>query len=220
MPRNPLEIQQSLNSVLRFRRTLAVLLCVASRRVAHPIWKSAARPSTFCVQFPHVSATERSAFRSDCSPLVPYYASDISIGAEEVAEVQEWYDLSASCSSESQQRIDKGAHFLNRAMNADDIEAFINYFVALDALFGERGSVEASILSGVQAVQAREDLQEKAPWLFDLRNELVHGGSRYISEWPKYTRYVQHFRTKPEVDIATLAQVAVLSAPKVLGAGK
>jgi hypothetical protein len=35
-------------------------------------------------------------------------------------------------------------------MNSDDIEAFVNYFISLDAIFGERGSVEDSILEGVR----------------------------------------------------------------------
>jgi hypothetical protein len=98
-------------------------------------------------------------------------------------------------------------------MNSDDIEAYINYFVTLDALFGERGSVEASILAGVRALDINPAYIEKASWLFDLRNEIVHGGSRYITEWPKYTRYTQHFRSKPMADVQSLAQLAVLRAP-------
>jgi hypothetical protein len=98
-------------------------------------------------------------------------------------------------------------------MNSDDIEAYINYFVTLDALFGERGSVETSILAGVRALDINPAYIEKASWLFDLRNEIVHGGSRYITEWPKYTRYTQHFRSKPMADVQSLAQLAVLQAP-------
>jgi len=103
-------------------------------------------------------------------------------------------------------------------MNSDDIEAYINYFVTLDALFGERGAVESSILAGVKSLGVDPKLEEKTSWLFDLRNELVHGGSRYIAEWPSYARYTQHFRTKPFADIRALAQLAVLKAPRVLNA--
>jgi hypothetical protein len=100
-------------------------------------------------------------------------------------------------------------------MNSDDIEAYINYFVTLDALFGERGSVEASILAGVRTLDVNAAYIEKASWLFDLRNEIVHGGSRYVTEWPKYTRYTQHFRSEPMADVRCLAQLAVLRAPCV-----
>ena len=54
---------------------------------------------------------------------------------------------------------------------------------------------------------------EKIAWLFDLRNELVHGGSRYVKEWPKYQRYYRHFDTTPSRDIEKLAFAALLRAP-------
>ena len=98
-------------------------------------------------------------------------------------------------------------------MNADDIEAYINNFVALDALFGERGSVEASIEAGILSLALGADLEQRVSCLFDLRNELVHGGSRYISEWPKYQSYVRHFKSQPLADVAKLARSAILAAP-------
>lgn len=204
------------NSILRFRKALTVLFCVASERAKYPFHKAMARPLEFCIQFPHESGSSGQITRSDCGALIPYYASDIAVGPTEVTAVQDWYKACAACSEGAQQRIQKGAHFLNRAMNSDDIEAYVNYYVTLDALFGERGSVESSILAGVKSLGGDPKFEEKASWLFDLRNELVHGGSRYITEWPKYARYTQHFRTKPFADIRALAQLAVLNAPRIL----
>lgn len=205
------------SSILRFRKLTSVLFSVAEQRAEYPYHKAMARPSEFCIQFPHQSGADGTTTRSDCEALIPYFTSDISIGEAEVAEVKRWYEASSTCSQETQERIEKGAYFLNRALNAADIESYINYFVALDALFGERGAVEASILNGVRSLGIDPEFSEKTPWLFDLRNELVHGGSRYITEWPKYARYAQHFRTKPIADIRSLAQLAVLNAPRVLG---
>lgn len=91
----------------------------------------------------------------------------------------------------------------------------MNYFITLDALFGQQGSVETSILEGVKDLNLDPPFVEKARWLFDLRNEIVHGGSRYISEWPKYVRYIQHFGSKPTTDVQRLAQLAVLGAPRL-----
>lgn len=204
------------SSILRFRKLIAVLFSIASQRAAYPYHKAMARPSEFCMQFPHKSGLASTISRTDCGALVPYFTSDIQIGPDEVTAIQNWYEACVTCNQDVQRRIEKGAHFLNRAMNSDDIEAYVNYFVTLDALFGQRGSVESSILAGVQALGIGPELEEKTPWLFDLRNEIVHGGSRYINEWPKYTRYTQHFRTKPDADIRTLAQLAVLNAPRVL----
>lgn len=203
------------NSILRFRKVAAILFAIASQQAGRAYYKAMARPSVFCIQFPHGTNPDRDITRSDCDPIAPYYASDIPIGEEGIAAARDWYGRCSRCSPENRSRIEKGAHFLNRGMNSDDIEGYINYFVTLDALFGERGSVESTILAGVAALAIDQTYNEKASWLFDLRNELVHGGSRYIREWPKYARYTQHFRSKPMDDVRSLAQLAVLRAPYV-----
>lgn len=204
------------SSVLKFRKLTAVLFAIASQRAAYPYHKATARPLEFCMQFPHRSSADATITRSDCDPLISFFASDIPIGADEVAATRDWYNRCSRCSPDAKSRVEKGAHFLNRGMNSDDIEAYVNYFVTLDALFGQRGSVEASILAGVHALGIDSSYAEKTSWLFDLRNEIVHGGSRYITEWPKYNKYTQHFRTKPLSDVQVLAQLAVLRAPHVL----
>ena len=203
------------NSVLRFRKLAAVVHAVASKDSPHRIHKSMARPFDFLVQFPHGSIHEGRITRSDCAPVIPYFASDVQISSEGVESVRAWYDATGRCDKPHRDRVEKAANFLNRGLNAEDIEAYINYFVALDALFGQRGSVEASILEGVESLELESAFSEKAEWLFDLRNEIVHGGSRYVSEWPKYPRYTQHFRSKPMDDVRVLAQLAVLGAPQL-----
>lgn len=203
------------NSILRFRKLAAVLHAVVCKRSAYPIYKAMAVPLEFCIQFPHSSISAGQITRSDCSPVIPYFASDIQLSPQDIESICNWYDAVNRCDGPHQNRIEKAAHFLNRGLNSDDIEAYINYFVTLDALFGQRGSVEASILEGVRSLGLDASLVAKAPWLFDLRNEIVHGGSRYISEWPKYNRYVQHFRSKPMNDVRDLAQLAVLRAPRL-----
>lgn len=203
------------SSILKFRKLAALLFATACERSPHAIHKAMTQPFEFCVQFAHKSNSVGNVTRSDCNPVIPYLASDVRLGSEDIASVLEWYERLDRCGDGHQGRIEKAAHFVNRGINSDDIESYINYFVALDALFGRRGSVEASILEGVRALNLDTTLTEKAPWLFDLRNEIVHGGSRYISEWPKYRRYTQHFRTKPMDDIKDLAQSSMLRAPSL-----
>lgn len=98
-------------------------------------------------------------------------------------------------------------------MNSDDIESYVNYYIALDALFGERGSVETSILNGLKELKLEKSDEDKASWLFDLRNDLVHGGSRCVKDWSKYQRYYRHFDSRPEKDIERLAFSALNRAP-------
>jgi hypothetical protein len=203
------------NGSLKFRKLLAVLVAIVSERADRTYRPSAAPPFEFCMQFPHASSADGRAIRTQCGPLLPYYVSDIAVTAADVKQVQEWYEDCELCAPESRDRVEKAAHFLNRAMNADDIEAYINYFVALDALFGQRGSVEASILRGVRELQLGPTYVEKASWLFDFRNEIVHGSSRFIAECPKYERYVEHFKRDPTSDLQKLAQLAVIHAPRI-----
>ena len=168
------------------------------------------------MQFPHNSDAAGTISRNDCEALVPFYGDNVPMGSDEALVTENWYSTCARCNPDDQRRLEKGAHFLNRAMNSHDIESYLNYFVTLDALFGKRGAVETSIVAGVKSLGIDSKFSEKTPWLFDLRNEIVHGGSRYVAEWPKYARYSQHFRTKPLEDIRALAQFAVLYAPRVL----
>lgn len=204
------------SSTLKFRKLLAVLVAIISDRARRTYHPSAAHPVTGCMQFPHASNADGSrAVLSDCGTLLPHYVSDIDVAPEDVQRLNEWYDDCEKCNPKSKDRIKKAAHFLNRAMNAEDIEAYVNYFVALDALFGQRGSVEKSILRGVAALGLGQPFVERAARLFAFRNEIVHGSSRYISECPGYDRYVEHFNEEPGSDLQRLAQLAVIGAPRL-----
>lgn len=203
------------NSILKFRKLAALLFATACERSPYKVHKAMARPFEFCVQFAHKSSLNGKVTRSDCDPVIPYAVSDVELCSDDVSSILGWYEQLDRCSDEHRGRIEKAAHFVNRGINSDDIESYINHFVALDALFGQRGSVEASILEGVQALNLDAPLTEKTRWLFDLRSDIVHGGSRYISEWPKYRRYTQHFRSKPMDDVRDLAQSAMLRAPSL-----
>lgn len=203
------------SSSLKFRMFIAVLFAYASELSKYGYHKSMAQPLTNCLQFSHETAPDHSITFSECGALTPFYASDIEISYEICGKVTEWYESLNRCAIAYKQRITKSANFFNRAMNSEDIESYINYFVALDALFGQRGSVESSIIAGVGHLGLDQKTEEKTSWLFDLRNELVHGGSRYISEWPKYQKYIKHFGSKPLGDLKNLAQKAILKAPSI-----
>lgn len=81
---------------------------------------------------------------------------------------------------------------------------------------GKRFSVEKSIIEGVKTLQNSNGEDEKIGWLFDLRNELMHGGSRYIEEWSKYLKYRSHFSSYPSDDIEKLAFSSLYNAPFIL----
>lgn len=134
----------------------------------------------------------------------------------DIENIKKWYINELQLDPDSKSRVTKCAHFINKGMNSCDIEAYIHYFVALDALYGKIGSVERSIQDGVEKLPQEDVWSEKIPWLFDLRNELVHGGSRYIKEWGKYMKYYYHFSSEPSIDIEKLAFLALSQAPQQL----
>ncbi|WP_156404553.1 hypothetical protein [Curvibacter sp. PAE-UM] len=201
------------SGALKFRTLAAILFAIASESAARPFFKAMSYPYEFLIQFPHRLSKEAQITRKDCDPVMPFYVTDIPLSSKDVALIQDWYASSSRCSGSDRSRIEKSTHFFNRGMNSGDIEAYINYFVSLDAMFGERGSVEKSILQGLQELNLPSVLIEKASWLFELRNEIVHGGSRFISEWSKFRRYRQHFQTQPADDVRLLAQTVLLRAP-------
>ena len=85
------------------------------------------------------------------------------------------------------------------------IHQFLYFFIVLDALFGVIGNVEESIKKGISSYLTEPEWQKKIKKLFDLRSELVHGGSSYIEEWKGYDSYVNHFNSSPERDIEIAA---------------
>ncbi|KRD31401.1 hypothetical protein ASE35_15470 [Lysobacter sp. Root916] len=115
-----------------------------------------------------------------------------------------WNLARAALSADAAQRLGNALCFVNLAMGSDDIAYYLHYFIALDALFGVRGRVEDSIVEGVRRVSALPAAADRAAWLFELRNELVHGGSRNVHEWPRYPDYLRHFDTEPERDIEAI----------------
>jgi hypothetical protein len=201
---------------LKLRRLFAILFAVISERVPGALVKSAGDPYRLSLQFSSSTSKDGTLTTSGFDPLVPFYIDEHVLTASDISSIVRWYDRVSRLAPETASRVEKGAHFVNRAMNASGIESYVNYFVALDALFGEIRDVERSITSAVNTLGLDPSMGQKISWLFDLRNELVHGGSRYVKEWPQYQRYYRHFNTTPSDDVEKLAFAALLRAPEAL----
>lgn len=198
---------------LRLRKLFSILFAF-SEMPGHN--KVEAEPYRYSLSIPHKSASDRVVTMSSIGDLVPYYGSTMQISKQQMQNILGWYEAESGLPQEQRNRIATCAHFVNRGMNTDDIESFINYFISLDALFGERHSVEKTILKGIKALVGGEQLIKKASQLFNLRSELVHGGSRHINEWPRFKEYYEQFRSDPAMDVRELSFMALRSAPRVL----
>ena len=205
------------NAGLKFRRFLSVLFAVFQKSSKNFLTKSATHPHKVCLQFAHKDSKGNTGYVfSEIGELLPYYISDYTIDQEVIDSTKTWYGNYSNSESVHRNKAKKAAHFINRGMNSDNIESFINYFISLDALFGKRGDVERLILEGVQLSTSDDNWRQRAEWLFDLRSELVHGGSRNVTEWNKYDRYVNHFKITPESDVKKLAFICLSQAFDVL----
>lgn len=201
---------------INLRKLFAVIYALASSSTHHCFQNCAAAPNTYTIQFPDINSTS-SITISEIGQLAPYNIENIPLSDNDIKDIQNWFEQTDNLPQEQSNRIDKCAHFINRAMNSEDLESYINFFIALDALFGKRGSVEASIIRGIEKIPKTNRWQEKISWLFELRSELVHGGCKSIVEWPRYHNYYQHFDSTPSADIEKMAFCALLSSPKIIG---
>ena len=200
------------SSSLKLRKLFSVIYAISTNT---KLLKVTADPYPYSMQIPRKDSGSNEIISSEIGKLLPYYLETRLLRTDDINKIKGWYELEVKLPKEQRDRINKCAHFINKGMNSKDIESYIQYFVALDALYGQRGSVEKSIVNGVSKLPQNNDWNKKITWLFDLRNELVHGGSRFIEEWPDYMKYYKHFNTEPASDIEQLAFLALSSIPLI-----
>lgn len=196
----------------KMRTFLSVLFSHAITTSRVFLKKSAAQAARYAVQFPSKDSQVGVGYVwSGAQPLLPSISEDLHVTPDLLEEVRSWYAKRDAAASELQKRATTASHFIHYGVMTDDLQRFIHFFVALDALFGIRGDVENTIVAGVTRSFHDSDPSgwtDRARRLFDLRNELLHGGSSVIEDWPGLEPYERHFRTEPLADVA----LAVLTA--------
>ena len=200
---------------LKLKKLFSVIFSIIGIKSNYRLHRCGADPYSICLQFSSQSS-RLGIYMNEIGTLLPYYLENHVLNESDILKIQEWYVLESELSNDAKNRIEKSAHFINHAMNSKDIESYINYFISLDAIFGKKGAVEVSIFNGINTLPSCNEWKDKFSWLFQLRNELVHGGSRYIQEWDKYYNYYRHFGSEPEADLKILAFTCLYHAPTLL----
>lgn len=135
---------------------------------------------------------------------------DVTLTPELTEQFKRWYAARAAAGDEPRQRATAASHFVHYGIIADDLERFLHFFIALDALFGVRGDVERTITDGVANTFDRDSSwRDRAAELFNLRSELVHGASSHIDEWERLDHYRRHFRSHPLRDVTKASLTAL-----------
>ena len=203
------------SSRLEFARFFALLYATLTVEEDKRLLRARAEPYRWCIQFPSRSSSGLGATQSELDEAVfPFFCEDFKLNHYAVESMQNWYLALAGLADARRVRVQKACHFVNRGMMTHGLDSYVKFFISLDALYGEAGGVEDSIQRGIEFLPIDTSLKKRISWLYDLRNELVHGGSRFCAEWRDYDRYYLHFRTKPEEDIKRISCIALLYSVK------
>lgn len=199
------------SSKLEFARFFALLYATVTITEDMKLLRAMADPYRWCIQFPSCNSSGLGTTQSQLDEAVfPFFCADFQLSNNAVESIQKWYVALGNLADDRRARVEKACHFINRGIMTQGLDSYVNFFISLDALYGEARGVEVSIQKGIDSLPIDLSLKEKASWLYELRNELVHGGSRFCAEWQDYDRYRLHFRTKPEEDVKRIACIALL----------
>ena len=159
------------------------------------------------------SAGNRSQDAISCGPigrLMPSFPIDFGISADNVIQIRRWYGEYNSADQLLQRRAITASQYIHHAIMADGFERFIHYYIALDAMFGERNKVEDNIKAALLQMFPNDPLWiYRADRLFDLRNELIHGGTSLVDGWKGLEAYMRHTKTSPLEDVGRAAMTAL-----------
>ncbi|KZN39816.1 HEPN domain-containing protein [Pseudoalteromonas luteoviolacea] len=197
---------------VKLRMLFSVVTAISEE---HPRIRCMEEPHSLSLQLAHSSNSSHSITTRVIGKLYPYFGEQLIITQQRVQKVKLWYEQLRKLSKEEQDKISKCAHFINKGMMSSEIEAFIHFFVSLDALFGKQGEVEKSIKIGVSKLPKEGGWDKKIKALFKLRSDLVHGGSRFIEEWDGYLNYKCEHKSEPRQDVESLAYLALAKWPSI-----
>jgi hypothetical protein len=192
-------------------RTFVAIMASILRDSPNVLLRVAPKLGHYSAQFPSMkTASNIGEMHAGIGALFPAVAGALEITTETSLAIRHWYSRRDLLSAEQSKRYTASAQFINYALVADGLEQFIHFFIALDALFGERGKVETKIKDGISRTFPGDTLWEyKISKLFDLRSTIVHGGCSNIQEWDKLERYRRHTKSEPQQDVAEAAMTAL-----------
>jgi hypothetical protein len=199
----------------RMRTFISVLFSVLYKSDRAVLNHSSAELHTYSIQFSaHGSATPYTEMMAPIGRIFPPILSEFNLSTDDIDSIKDWYARFHASDETVRQRCTAASQFLNRAIAASDLERFLYFYIALDALFGERHKVEKTISHGLRQIFPADPLWEyRADRLFDLRSMLVHGGCTTIDEWDEIDSYCNHVGSDPERDVANAALTAFYLFP-------
>ena len=170
----------------------------------------------YCILFPGNNVVDFNLRINSLPFLQPSFASNFEVSVETLKEVDSYIKSINSLAIESRKRFETATQFIHYGLLASsDIERFMHFYIALDALFGEKKNVKETIKSGLLTIKDIEPhIEDKADKLFNLRNEILHGGSSIIEDSKYYEKYLEKYEINPLADIELICYKSIKSYVK------
>jgi hypothetical protein len=193
---------------------LSVAFAAAAGSNPYLFTKTGWSPTDRCVRFADTS--DGIWTHAPIGTLMPSIGGTLTISAERLNQIRAWYGAARNCGGQIQRRAATASQFLHQALLGHGTQQFISYFIVLDGLFGEKGTVEQKIISGVTRVGLDKSWERRCRLLFKLRSALVHGEVSDIRSWRELPTYWRLFHSQPLADVQKLALKALYQYPFVI----
>lgn len=167
--------------------------------------KNSTEPRPIVFRYPSILNKDKtSSFGFPKSFNYPIY-HQVDIMPDDLLSIRRWYDGFSKAPIATRKKILIAAHFMRAAMTNGGLISFMLYFTALDAIYGIKGNVEKSIIDGIRKTLGDDVWCKKAKKIYQLRNDIVHGGITSFEEWDEMDSYKKEFQTYPDGDMWKLA---------------
>jgi len=143
---------------------------------------------------------------------LPKLSEELNID-DNIDAIRDWINGLDACNPDQKSRIKKACYYFFKGLSASGDDEFVWYFVALDALFGQRKGVEELIVAGVTKAIDTPMIETNIRRLYKLRCELIHGGIRSIHEWNKISEYGKEFNIDPTFNLHKIAIECLMKSP-------
>jgi hypothetical protein len=123
--------------------------------------------------------------------------------------------LSPKTTPERDNRFQIALEFLALGWLHEETLSFMNFFIAIDAIFGEPYKSRKLIETGVKQRLENIDWKpgDRIGPLIDIRNDLLHGSCYSIATSKHYLTYRKAFRSHPQADLFRIARECLLGEP-------
>jgi hypothetical protein len=123
--------------------------------------------------------------------------------------------LSAKTTPERDNRFQIALEFLALGWLHEETLSFMNFFIAIDAIFGEpyksRKLIETGVKQRLESIDWKPE--NRIGPLIDIRNDLLHGSCSSIATSKHYLTYRKAFRSHPQADLFRIARECLLREP-------